>query len=92
MIARRIEAGEADRQGDLRPVPDLVQLGVEEQLSRRHPVRLVADDEFPRLPGIVVIEDADELLQLAADRRAIVEQRDRVVAGQAGGRIEGIAA
>ena len=67
MLARRLEAVEPDRERDLRPVPDLVQQDVEQQLARRHLPLLVANRERPHLVGRLVVEVRDVLLELAPD-------------------------
>ena len=85
VFARRLEAGQPDRERDLRPVPDLVNAGcgtaacasvIGHCRSRTSNVRISSATSTSR--------SADELLQLAAHRRAVVEQRRRVVAGQPG--------
>ena len=84
VVARRLESGEPHRQRDLRPVTDLVQPDVKQQLARAHRPLLIAHLERPDLVGHVGVEIRGELLELAADGGAVVEQRRRIVAGQAG--------
>ena len=65
-------------------MPRLVDQDVEEELPRRHRARSdrgprTSGSRRPRLP-----QRPRELLELAADRGAVVEQRRRVAAGQTG--------
>lgn len=66
VVARRRQAGVADRQRDLRPVAGLVQQAVEQQLARRERVVAGLDGHRPRLVGDAWIEIGRELLQLTA--------------------------
>src|SRR4051794_21966624 len=60
--ARRLEAGAAQREGDLRPVPDLVQQDVEEELARRqHEIAAAQHGEGARLVGEIVVQFGGEL-------------------------------
>src|SRR3954465_5787586 len=89
MIAGRLQPRSAERERDLRPVPRLVDQAVEQQLARGEDEIAAAEDgERARLVGDVFVERRGELLQLAADRGAVVEQRRRVQAAQPGLRVE----
>ena len=62
MIARGLEAGAADREGDLGPVSGLVEQAVEEQLARREDeLAAVLHREICDGAGLVV-EFRDELI------------------------------
>ena len=84
MIPRRVEPGAPQRHRDLGPVPRLVQQAMEEQLARREDDVSGLQRERPCLVGFVVVQLCDELIQLPPHRRAVVEERRRVVAAQAG--------
>ena len=85
VVARRIEPRESDRERDLRPMAQLVQKDVEEELSRRHGPHAIAHVELTDLVRLFVAEVADVLLELPPDRCAVVEERRYVVPGEARG-------
>jgi hypothetical protein len=65
VIPGRDETGQANGQRNLCPVPDFVQQDVEKQLSRRDPERSILNGHHPHIVSLVVVEQADELLELA---------------------------
>src|SRR5688572_2616827 len=75
VIPGRLDSSAADRQGDLGPVPGLVQQAMKEQLARGQRKLAALDRDLPWFVRRVVVQLRRELLELAADRGAVVEQR-----------------
>ena len=82
VVAGRFEAGEADGERDLRPMPYLVNEDVEQQLTRCHRPLAVAHLERSNLIRDFLVEALDELLEFPPDGCAVVKKGRRVLSRQ----------